>query len=396
MNTPFGRALLPLFALNASYTNLNQGSYGAPPHAVLDAGSAIRARVEANPDRFFRMDLFSLLPPVIARLARMVGASPEDVVLIDNASHGVNAVLRSLHIPIGKKILTLNVAYCMVKNTVKYLSNEWHAQSLEVSVQLPEMGDDEIVAAVEQALVANTGGVHVASFSHIVSLPSVILPVERLVALCHKHGVLVLIDGAHALGQIPLALDALDADFYVANGHKWLNTAKGSALLWARRNVQRLIEPTTISWEGQGASHFQAAFSYEGTADYSAVLSMGAALDFRQRLGGEDAVMHYMHSLAVQGGELAAAAWGTSLLFADHSRFGAMVDVRLPAHNASIDWTDELLNGLAGGRSTYVPIYGDGHGGEIARISCAVYNDLDDIRFFATTVKRIIAKHAVK
>ena len=389
----FGRALLPLFALNSSYVNLNQGSYGAAPHFVLDAATALRMRVEANPDRFFRSDLYTLIPGVLSRLAALVGANSEDVVLIDNASHGVNAVLRSLHIPKGKKILTLRCAYAMVKNTVQYLQREWDAQSLAVDVRLPHMDDDAIVAAVEQALLAHPGRVHVASFSHIVSLPSVILPVKRLIDLCHAHGVLVLIDGAHALGQIPLSLDALDADFYVANGHKWLNSPKGSAILHVRRDVQSLIEPTTISWEGSGSSHFQAAFAYEGTMDYSPGLAMVAALDFRERLGGEAAVMKYTHDLAVQGGQLLAKEWQTSLLFPDVSRFGSMVDVRLPAYNATIDWEDELLNHLPGGNSTYVPIYGDGAGGSIARVSCAVYNELSDFRFFASAVKSIIAKH---
>ena len=121
-------------------------------------------------------------------------------------------------------------------------------------------------------------------------------------ALCHAHGVLVLIDGAHALGQIPLALDDLGADFYVTNGHKWLNTHKGTALLWVRRDVQHLIEPTTISWEGPGASHFQSAFSFKGTMDASGAFTMGAALDFRDRLGGEAAIINYTHTCAVEGG----------------------------------------------------------------------------------------------
>ena len=91
-------ALLPLFALNASYLNMNHGSYGAVPRAVLQAAQDTRYRVEANPDRFFRDDFRELLEPVLERLARLVGASPKDLVLVENASHGVNAVLRSLHL----------------------------------------------------------------------------------------------------------------------------------------------------------------------------------------------------------------------------------------------------------------------------------------------------------
>jgi selenocysteine lyase/cysteine desulfurase len=159
----------------------------------------------------------------------------------------------------------------------------------------------KVLDAVRAQLEAANGTIKVATFSQIISLPAAILPVADLVTLCHEYGVLVLIDGAHALGQIPLNLEALGADFWVGNGHKWLFSPKGSAVLWVRQDRQSLVEPTVISWEGQGQpnTHFQMAFAYTGTASNSPYLAMQAALDFREFAGGEDRILSYIHGLAV-------------------------------------------------------------------------------------------------
>ena len=142
---------------------------------------------------------------------------------------------------------------------------------------------------------------------------------------------------------------------------------------------------------GQGQIHFQAAFSYQGTADFSNYLAMEKALDFRESVGGEEAIMNYIHNLAVEGGKALAKEFGTELLFSHHSRFAAMVDVKLPPCNSSIDFTYELLHHKP--ISTYVPVYSDNSGNMIARVSAQIYNDVDDFRFLAKVIKEIIKSH---
>ena len=139
---------------------------------MLQAAEDTRYCVEANPGRFFRDDFRELLEPALERLARLVGAPPKDLVLVGNASRDVNAVMRSFHLDDTPAILTLNVAYVMVKNTVQYLQREWGVGAVRVVMELPTMDDDAIVAAVERDLVADPS-VRVASSSHIVSLPAV-------------------------------------------------------------------------------------------------------------------------------------------------------------------------------------------------------------------------------
>ena len=385
-----GHSMKDHFALAEGYTNLNHGSYGSPPKIVLQAANEWRMRVESNPDLWFRFDMYNELDKVRAQVAKYVGANKDDVAFVDNASHGINAVLRSLKIPQGKKILYLSSAYAMVKNTLRYLEDFDDDQLLEVPIEWPST-QDAIVDAVSNAFEANEGRIYVACFSHIVSVPGTILPVEDLVRLTHKHSSMALIDGAHALGQVPLNLTNLNADFWVGNGHKWLYSPKGSAILWVRRDRQTLVEPTTISWEGKGISHFQVAFSYQGTGDVSPYLSISAALDFREWLGGEERIMNYTHSLCMNGGNLLAKKLGTKMLFSSSDRYAQMVDVHLPS---SVTRAMNISEKLIQKYNTYVPVYSlasDADAPCFARVSCQIYNDLGDFEMLANAILEIIA-----
>ncbi len=386
----FGHALLPLFQLDPSYTNLNHGSYGSVPLSVTQNATAWEKAVEKNPDAFFRYNVWGLMDGVRRLLSAYLGCHWADLVFVPNASAGVNTVLRSLLVPAGKKILYLNTAYGMVKSTINYLEP---SSRLQVNLTMPPT-KAAILASVAAALSAHPE-VYIASFSHIASLPALLLPVAELTALCHAHGVLVMIDGAHALGHVPVNITEIGADFWLGNGHKWLYSPKGSAVLWVRRELQPLVRPLTISWdEGPGATDFQAQFAYQGTASYTPYLAMAAALDFRRGLGTEAEIMGYMHGLAVSGGRLLAQQWGTKVLCAEDALYGAMVDVEVPTANATLAALLPAL--LLEKYNTWVPVYplvdfGGLNNTFFVRVSFNVYNELSDAMFLARAVKSILA-----
>lgn len=392
----FGHALLSQFAFRQGYTCLNHGSYGSAPTVVTASAANWTQWMESCPDAYFRYDVWAPYDAVRARMAAYIGASVNDTVFVENASNGVNAVLQSLarHAPPGMKFLYLNTAYYMVKMVMSYVEP---ANRLVVNLTQP-LSNDAVLSSVRAALEANKGNVYAASFSHIVSVPGVILPVKALAALCREYGVFSLIDGAHALGHIPVDVVDIGADAWLGNAHKWLYSPKGAAVLWVSPAKQALIEPVVISWEGRGATHFQLAFSYQGTTTQAQYLALNAALDFREAVGGDAAVMAYMHATAVAGGALLAEQWGTEVLYADESMYGAMVDVRVPTTNATLGPTigQRLLDGEGGGNfSTFVPVYDIGGVGGVpgtfyARVSCQIYTELSDLQNLADAVLKII------
>jgi hypothetical protein len=129
---------------------------------------------------------------------------------------------------------------------------------------------------------------------------------REMAALCHRRGVPVAIDGAHAPGQIALDVARLGVDWYVGNLHKWAFAAKGTAVIWCAAERQPQLHPTAIShYLRQG---FTAEFDYAGTRDNSAWLAAPAALDYVDGLGAA-AMRAHNAALARDAGAMLAEAW---------------------------------------------------------------------------------------
>jgi isopenicillin-N epimerase len=145
-------------------------------------------------------------------------------------------------------------------------------------------------------------------------VPSIILPVKDICAAAASCGCRVLVDGAHALGQIKIDVQDLAADYYVANCHKWMLCCRGSGFLFVRRELQAELLPTVISSNGRAS--FEKMFEYTGTKDYTPHLSLISALNFRAQFGEEE-LQSYVRTLSLEGSKLLVTAWGTQCIAAD-------------------------------------------------------------------------------
>ena len=321
----FGREIRREWLLEEGIRFLNHGSFGAAPKVVLDAQSRWRRRMERQPVRFMVDELPAHLRAAAADLAAYLGADGQDLVFVDNATTAVNAVLRSLTFEPGDEIVTTTHAHNAVRNAIDYVCGRTGAVFREAEIPFPATGDDAaVIAAVEAEITPRT---RLAVIDHVTSETALVLPVARLIALLKQRGVPVLVDGAHAPGMIPLALNDLGADWYLGNGHKWLCAPKGCAFLWARPERQAEIHPTVISHGlGQG---FVAEFDWQGTRDFSPWLAVTDALAFRRRLGG-DGVAKYCKGLVGDAARHLAAAWKTEIGTPEVMQ-GFMVTLRLPA-----------------------------------------------------------------
>ena len=279
----FGRALRSLWHLDPEAAFLNHGSFGACPREVLAEQERLRLQMEAQPDRFFREGIVpdrdgTPLRQAIGELAAFVGASPERVALVENATAGVQAVVRSLAFAPGDEILVTDHTYNAVRLIVESRCAETGARTRVVRLPLPAQAD-AIVAAFRDAM---TPRVRLAIVDHITSPTALALPLEPLVRELRRWDAKVLVDGAHAVGHLPLDVEALGADWYVSNAHKWLFAPRGTAFLHASRDVAAMTAPLIVShYVGSG---FPRAFDWAGTRDYTAWLSIPAALRFHASL----------------------------------------------------------------------------------------------------------------
>ena len=369
----WGRAVRSEWRLDPGFLTVNHGSFGATPLCVRAEQDAWRERMEAQPTRFMSQ-LPALLREAADRLGAFLGADGRDIAFTDNATTGCNAVLRSLALKPDDEILVLNHVYGAVRNTVRFVTERAGASVVEAAVPFPFVSDDGVVGAVAAALTTRT---RLAVIDHIASHSALVLPAARIVAACHDAGIPVLIDGAHAPGQIDVDLTALGADFYTGNCHKWLCAPKGSAFLWVAPAQQAALHPTVIS-HGFGSGYLQ-EFDWTGTRDPSAALSVPAALDFHTRLGGA-ALRAHNRALAAQGAALVAQRLNTDTV----ATAGAMGLVRLPWNGPPLALRARLL--AAG---TDAPVHAIG-GVNWLRLSAFAYNELEDFARLAGIVSRVI------
>jgi len=303
----FGSAIRHEWTLDPDFLTVNHGSYGATPKIVLAAQDEWRARMEAQPTRFFSRELPEAMRGAATVLAGALSAQPDDVVFVPNATTGCNAVLRSMRLEAGDEILHASHVYNAVRNTMLYVAERAGARVVAAELPFPRPDKATLLANIEKAITKKT---KILVIDHITSASGLVLPIADIIALCHSAGVPVLVDGAHGPGQVPLDLEALGADWYVGNCHKWLSAPKGCGFLHTRPERRADLHPVTIS-HGYGAG-FTKEFDYVGTVDPTAYLALPAALDFFQRLGGT-ALMERNSALAAEAGAFLAAKIGTEI-----------------------------------------------------------------------------------
>jgi isopenicillin-N epimerase len=365
----FGSSVRRRFLLEPGTAFLNHGSFGAAPRAVLAAAARWQRRMEANPDRFMRDVLPGALRAAAGRLARFLRAREQDVVFVENATAGLNAVLRSLALERGDEILATTHTYNAVRQTLREVCRRTGAKLVEARIALPAVDEDALVGPLESRLGRRT---RLVVLDHIASPTGLVFPVRRIAALARARGARVLVDGAHAPGQIALDVPALGVDWYAGNCHKWLFAPKGTAFLWARRGAQAGIHPPVIS-HGYG-SGFAAEFDWTGTRDFSAWLALPDALDFLKALGAA-AVRTANHRLAVAVGRRLAAAWGTTL-DGPPELHASLIAVRLPDAYRYRDPAQLMAELRARHRTVAAFVALDG--ALWARISAQVYNVAED------------------
>ncbi|KAJ7492082.1 PLP-dependent transferase [Mycena latifolia] len=390
----FGHAMLKYFAFDPEYTNLNHGSYGSLPLPVIEACKILDSEAESSPDRWIRFGYLPRLTAVRQRIAATIGAKAEECVLVPNASHGISTVLRNIEWQKDDIIVTFNTTYGSVAATARYLSDSPpHPVVSKLALTFPTT-PAKVVAQFRAHLrglpARKNGQKVVAIIDSIISLPAILLPWKEMVQVCKEEGVTSLVDAAHAIGQEPnLDLSKADPDFWVSNCHKWLYAKRSCAVLYVPLRNQHLIKstfPTSetyISPTDRPGPNFVEQFDWTATIDFVPYLSVAAALDFRQWLGGEDKINAYCRQMALQGSKRLAQILGTTGTVMDPTGEMTlnMVNVHLPLPSdlqprAAV--AKKMKEKILLERNIFAPIFFIEETGWWTRCSAQIWNEIRD------------------
>lgn len=349
------------FLLDPSVTFLNHGSSGARPRPVIEEYQEWQRVLEWQPVDFVERKLPELLAEVRGRLAAYVGAPSSDLTLIQNATMGVNIAARSLDLRAGDEVLTTSLEYGACEMAWEWLCSRIGAGFVRAEIPLPV---DDVVDRLFARMTKRTRVIYV---SHVTSATALRLPVEEIVMRARAEGLITVIDGAHAIGQVPLDLVELGADFYAGSCHKWLCAPRGTGFLYVRPEHQRRVDGAVVNWGYEPPAGFISRTEEQGTRDVAAPLAILAALDFQRRRDW-GAVGERCCIRALDARTKLCAALGTEPI-APPEMILQMATVRLPPVQPGLSdrlWKQHKIE---------VNVAGD-----LLRISIAAYTSPDDVQ----------------
>ena len=344
------------FLLDPDIVFLNHGSFGACPRPVLEAYQGFQRELERQPVEFLAPErrFGELLDAARLALAAYVGADPANLVFMPNATTAVNVVARSLQLRPGDEVLLGDAEYGGLERMWEFVRRRTGATLVRRPFAELEPGPRTRVVFC----------------SHIEWTTGRVNDLGPLLAATRAAGAISIVDGAHAPGQIDLDLEALGADVYAGNCHKWLCAPKGSGFLYARPGVQDAIEPAVVSWDWVDGATFAERHRWQGTRDPAAYLAVEAAIAFQAERDWP-AVRERCHALLA----------GLELPFAP------LTDAFVQMRGFRVEHPDPpaLKARLWDGHRIEVPIVETPHGWAM-RVSVQAYNDERDLARLAAVL----------
>jgi isopenicillin-N epimerase len=390
MSTPLRTHFLP----DPRLVFLNHGSFGSCPRAVLEVAQDFRERFERDPIGFVVKELEPGLDAARRAAGEFLGADPEDLVFVKNATAGVNTALASAGLQAGDEVLVTNHGYNACNNAAEAWAARAGGRVVTAAIPFPISGPDAVIGAVLDALTPKT---RLAVIDHATSPTGLVFPVAELVKELKARGVSTLIDGAHGPGMVPLDLRALGADYYTGNFHKWCCAPKAVAFLHTTKEHQESTHPLVVSHGANTTrtdrSRYNLEFDWVGTDDFASALSLPFTLSYVGGLmpGGWASVYAHNRALALEARSILLEAVGGEPACPE-SMIAGLVAIMLPdskgASKPGWPFAEPLYSAL---REKYgieaMAIHFPVKPRQLVRVSAHVYNDVSDYHALANALR---------
>ena len=380
------------WSLDPGTVYLNHGSFGPSPMPVRESTSQWSRRLESQPMDFFLRQLEPALDDAYIRLGKSLGASPDRLVFVDNATFAMNIVATGIPLEPNDEILLTDHEYGAVHRIWTARCQAAGARVTTVSLPWPFESSEEVAQSVLSAVTSRT---RLIVISHVTSPTALTLPVAEICREARRRGIATCIDGPHAIAILPLSLDRLDADFYCASCHKWLCAAFGSGFLYVAPRQRANISPPVRSWGrslGGRSRHWRDEYTWSGTRDPAAWLSIPTAIEFLEEIGLDQFRKHGRELVRYAGQQLADRGLAQPIVDLESDWFTTMLACEIDAPQIPMPQkndTDLIQSRLWEDYRIEIPC--TRHlGKRLLRISCHLYNSREQIDYLCSCLEHVL------
>lgn len=378
-----------MYYIDPDIVFLNHGSFGGVPKEVFQRYQNLQLECEMQPMEFMRK-FQSRAQESRRKLCKFLNAPDDCVVFTRNVSESMNIAARALNLRKDDEVLGTSHVYVPMQR----MFDEFCFR--QVQFKEPIVSQQQIVDEIFASVTEKT---KVIFASHIASCSAMILPVKEICKRAREMGLLSVIDGAHAPGQIPVDLLDIDADFYGGNNHKWLSAPKSSGFLYVKKIHQKMVKPLIISWSYKQETPFYVVsetnhefvdmMSWTGTLDASCQIIVGDAVDFQRRHEWKN-VQRRCFEICSRGRETWCAAFDVeedNIYPTSPEFFAQMVILPLPKQCKDASLLKERL-----WKEHKVEIVTSTvQGKKYLRMSIQAYNSDEDVQKLVEATKKILA-----
>lgn len=270
------------FTVNSNLIILNNGGVSPSPRIVQEAVERYNRLSNEGPSYYMWRILDQGREPLRQKLAILAGCSPEQIAVNRNATEALNTVIYGLELKAGDEVIGTKQDYPNMINAYRQRAQREGIVYTQLNFNFPIENDEEIVSAFERAITPKTKLLHI---THVINWVGQILPVRKISQMAHRHGVEVIVDGAHSFGLIDFKIPDLECDYFGTSLHKFLSAPIGSGMLWIRKEKIEKIWPLVCNDKPRSADIRK--FETLGTRSFPIEQGIGEAVNFQNAIGSK-------------------------------------------------------------------------------------------------------------
>ena len=270
------------YRIKPDYINLENGYYSMQSEEVLKAYISHVKEVNYQASYYMRTRQFDDKTAMRQKLATMLGCATEELAITRNTTESIDSVILGMDWKAGDEAVMAMQDYGAMLDMFKQQARRYGIINKIISLPNHPESDEEIVDLYEKAISPKT---RLLMVCHMVNITGHILPVKKICDMAHRHGVEVIVDGAHAFAHIDFKINDLGCDYYASSLHKWLGCPLGAGILYVKKD--KIKNLWGLLADNGFADDDIRKLNHTGTHPVHTDLAIANAIQFHEKIGSQ-------------------------------------------------------------------------------------------------------------